>query len=150
MFLKIILKNGYQKNENLTQKKIKSEDYSNEFIRRNKIKWKNKARDKTLINIIQIINFIHINDDNVYSNLIICDRINKKKKIKLKSCECSLIKNILLFFLAKSLQFKTNLKANIEKLKFNCNKKTNNDDVNKFFMFFFDRYSYKMLLIYKN
>ena len=39
---------------NLTQKKIKSEDYSNEFIRRNKIKWKNKARDKTLINIIKL------------------------------------------------------------------------------------------------
>ena len=55
----------------------------------------------------------------------------------MKSCECSLIKNILLFFLAKSHQFKTNLKANIEKLKFNCNKKTNNDDLYKFFMFFF-------------
>ena len=82
----------------LTQKKIKTEDYSNEFIRRNKKKWKNKARDKTLINIIQIINFNNINDDNVYSNLIICDRINKKKKIKMKSCECSLIKDILLFF----------------------------------------------------
>ena len=68
----------------------------------------------------------------------------------MKSCECSLIKNILLFFLAKSHQFKTNLKANIEKLKFNCNKKTNNDDVNKFFMFFFVGCSYKMLLIYKN
>ena len=120
----------------LTQKKIKTEDYSNEFIRRNKIKWKNKARDKTLINIIQIINFIHINDDNVYSNLIIYDRINKKKKIKMKSCECSLIKDILLFFLTKSHQFKTNLKTNIEKLKFNYNKNNSNDDVNKFFMFF--------------
>ena len=65
---------------NLTQKKIKTEDYSNEFIRRKKIIRKNKARDKTLIYIIQIINFIHINDDNVYSNLIICDNINKKKR----------------------------------------------------------------------
>ncbi len=54
----------------------------------------------------------------------------------MKSCKCSLIKYILLSFLTKSHQFKTNLKANIEKLKFNYNKNNSNDAVNKFFMFF--------------
>lgn len=54
----------------------------------------------------------------------------------MKSCKCSLIKYILLTFLTKSHQFKTNLKANLEKLKFNYNKNNSNDSVNKFFMFF--------------
>ena len=54
----------------------------------------------------------------------------------MKSCKCSLIKYILLSFLTKSHQFKTNLKANLEKLKFNYNKNNSNDFENKFFMFF--------------
>jgi len=68
----------------------------------------------------------------------------------MKTCECSLIKDIILSFLTKSHQFKTNLKTNIEKLKLNYNKNNSNDIVNKFFMFFFDKYIHIICLIYKN